>query len=103
MCWEPSLIPTVSNAFDVRVHSLRPMLPSECSDFLTHVEPGLGGVGGIFPDFTGQTLGTVTALENLQPVGALLALLGADLPLVEHRLADFGPEMTSTAEAFNAV
>lgn len=67
------------------------------------MEPGFGGVGGIFPDFTGQALCTVTPLENFQPMGALLALFGADFPLMEYWFTDFGPEMTSTAESFNAV
>lgn len=67
------------------------------------MEPGFGGVGGIFPHFTGQAFSTVTPLENFQPVGALLALFGADFALMEHGFADFGPEMTSAAESLNAV
>lgn len=77
--------------------------PQVCSYFLTHVESGFGGVGGIFPHFTRETLCTVTSLENFQPMGALLALFGTDFPLKEHWFADFGPEMTSTAEPFHAV
>jgi hypothetical protein len=34
---------------------------------------------------------------------ALLALFGTDFPLMQHWLADFGPEVTSTAKSFNAV
>lgn len=77
--------------------------PLKRSYFLTHVESGFGGVGGVFPHFTRQALRAVTPLEDLQAVRALLALLGADLPLMEHWLADFGPEVTSTAKPFNAV
>lgn len=77
--------------------------PLKRSYFLTHVESGFGGVGGIFPYFTRQALCAVTPLEDFQAVRALFALFGTDFPLMEHWLADFGPEVTSTAKPFNAV
>lgn len=67
------------------------------------MKSGFGRVGSIFPYFTRQTLGTVTPLENFQPMRALLALLGTDFALMEHWFADFGPEVTSTAKPFNTV
>lgn len=74
-----------------------------CSDLLAHVEPGLGGGGGVFPHLAGEALGTVAALEDLQAVSAFLSLLGAHLTLPQHWLADLGPEMTGTAVAHRAV
>lgn len=67
------------------------------------MESGFGGIGRIFPYFTGQAFRTVTPLENLQAMRALFALFGTNFPLMEHWLADFGPEVTSTAKPFHAV
>lgn len=87
----------------MQIQSARDAFSLKSSYFLTHVESGFGGVGSIFPYFTRQALCTVTPLENFQPMRALLALFGTDFPLMEHRLADFGPEVTSTAKPFHAV
>ena len=93
------------NVLNTQIHSLLVMLflPQRWSYFLAHVESGFGGVGGIFPYFTRQAFCAVTPLEDFQPVRALLALLGTDFSLMEHRFADFGPEVTSTAKPFSAV
>lgn len=73
------------------------------SDPLAHVQPGPGEGGGVFPHLAGKSFGAVTALEDLQAVGAFLALLGANFALPQHRLADFRPEVASAAVALRAV
>lgn len=88
---------------NAQIQSAHDAFSLKWSYFLTDVESGFGGVGSIFPYFTRQALCAVTPLENFQPVRALLALFGTDFPLVEHWLADFGPEVTSTAKTFHAV
>lgn len=73
------------------------------SDPLAHVQPGPGEGGGVFPHLAGESFGAVTALEDLQAVGAFLALLGANFGLPQHGLADFRPEVASAAVALGAV
>lgn len=73
------------------------------SDPLAHVQPGPGEGGGVFPYLAGKSFSAVTALEDLQAVGAFLALFGANFALPQHRLADFGPEVASAAVTLRAV
>ena len=80
-----------------------PIAAASASDLLAHVEPGLGRGGGVFPHLAGKALGTVAALEDFQAVRAFLPLLGAHLSLLQHWLADFGPEMAGAAVALRAV
>lgn len=80
-----------------------PTAAASASDLLAHVEPGLGRGCGVFPHLAGEALGTVTALEDFQAVRAFLPLLGAHLTLPQHRLADFGPEMTGATVALRAI
>lgn len=44
-----------------------------------------------------KPVSTVTALEDLQAVGAFPSVLGAHLPFLQDRLADLGPKVTCTA------
>lgn len=80
-----------------------PTAAASASDLLAHVEPGFGRRGGIFPHLAGEALGTIAALEDFQAVRAFLPLFGAHFSLPQHRLADFGPEMTGAAVALGAV
>lgn len=80
-----------------------PTAAASASDLLAHVEPGLGRGGGVFPHLAGEAFGAVAALEDFQAVRAFLPLLGAHLSLPQHRLADFGPEVTGAAVALRAV
>lgn len=77
--------------------------PNPWLDLLAYVKSCFRRIGGVFPDLTWQSFGTVTSLENLQAVGPFLALLGAHFPLVQYRLTNFGPEMASTTKALSAI
>lgn len=70
---------------------------AEASDLLAHVETGFRRGGGVFPHLTGETFSTVTALEDLKPMGTFLPLLGAHLAQPQHWFADLGPEVPGTA------
>lgn len=89
--------------WQTQTEATAPMAAASASDLLTHVQPGLGRGGGIFPHLAGKALGAVAALEDLQAVGAFLPLLGAHLSLPQHRLADFGPEVAGAAIAVRTV
>lgn len=51
----------------------------------------------------GQALAAVTALEQLQAVGAFPAVARAHLALCQHRLTDARPEVSGTAQTLRAV
>lgn len=73
------------------------------SDHLADVQPGSREGSGVLPHLAGQALGAVAALEDLEAVRALLALLRAHLALTQHRLADLRPEVSGAAVALGAV